>query len=73
MSESTVTTKGQTTIPQKIRESLGAGPGTRILWHLRPDGSITVRAKSPIGLHRGQARIKGDLLAPPGAKWEALD
>ena len=31
------------------------------------------RAKSPIGLHRGRVRIKGDLLAPLGAKWEALD
>ncbi|NBS56944.1 MAG: type II toxin-antitoxin system Phd/YefM family antitoxin [Betaproteobacteria bacterium] len=31
------------------------------------------RAKSPIGLHRGQVRIKGDILAPLGAKWEALD
>ncbi len=31
------------------------------------------RAKSPIGLHRGQVHIKGDILAPLGAKWEALD
>ena len=31
------------------------------------------RAKSPIGLHRNQVRIKGDILAPPGAKWEALE
>ena len=31
------------------------------------------RAKSPIGLHRGQVRIKGNILAPLGAKWEALD
>jgi len=31
------------------------------------------RAKSPIGLHRGQVRIKGDIVAPLGAKWEALE
>ena len=31
------------------------------------------RANSPIGLHRGQVRIKGNILAPLGAKWEALD
>jgi prevent-host-death family protein len=30
------------------------------------------RAKSPIGLHRGQVRVKGDILAPLGAKWKAL-
>ena len=31
------------------------------------------RAKSPIGLHRGQVHINGDILAPVGAKWEAFD
>ena len=35
--------------------------------------SFEAGAKSPIGLHRGQVRIKGDILAPLGAKWEALD
>jgi len=29
------------------------------------------RAKSPIGLHRDQVRIKGDIVAPLAAKWEA--
>jgi prevent-host-death family protein len=30
------------------------------------------RIKSPIGLHRGRVRVTGDILAPLGAKWEAL-
>ena len=30
-------------------------------------------AKSPTGLHRGRVRIKGDIVAPLGAKWEALE
>lgn len=25
---------------------MGAKPGTRLLWHLMPDGSIVVRAKT---------------------------
>ncbi len=46
MAESTLTYKGQTTVPQQIRDSLGAGPGTKLLWYVLPDGSINVRAKS---------------------------
>ena len=31
------------------------------------------RAKSPFGLHRGQIKIKGDIISPIGTElWEAL-
>ena len=52
MSESTITAKGQTTVPRQVRERLGAGPGTRLVWHVLPDGRLIVRAKthSLIGL-----------------------
>ena len=46
MIESTITAKGQTTVPVQIRESIGAVPGTRLVWHAMPDGSIIVRAKT---------------------------
>ena len=46
MSESTITTKGQTTVPQPIREALHSQPGTRLLWNLMPDGTVIVRAKN---------------------------
>ena len=46
MSESTVTAKGQTTVPAEVREQVGATPGTRLVWHVMPDGSIIVRAKT---------------------------
>ena len=46
MSESTITAKGQTTVPRQVREELGAGPGTRLVWHVMPDGSLIVRAKT---------------------------
>jgi AbrB family looped-hinge helix DNA binding protein len=46
MSESTITSKGQTTVPQPIREALHAQSGTRLQWTLMPDGSVIVRAKS---------------------------
>lgn len=46
MLESTLTAKGQTTVPQKVRESLGAGSGTRLVWHVDPGGGVIVRAKT---------------------------
>lgn len=46
MNESTLTSKGQTTVPQAIRTALAAVPGTRLVWHLLPDGRISVRMKS---------------------------
>ena len=46
MSESTVTAKGQTTVPREVRDRIGAGPGTRLVWNVMPDGSLVVRAKT---------------------------
>ena len=43
MVESTITDKGQTTVPKQIREALGVKPGQRIQWDLVEDGSVTVR------------------------------
>lgn len=46
MAESTITTKGQTTVPAEIRALVHAKPGTRLVWCVMPDGTIIVRAKS---------------------------
>lgn len=46
MDESTVTSKGQTTVPASVRERICAKPGTRLVWHVMPDGSVIVRAKT---------------------------
>ncbi len=46
MAESTITTKGQTTVPADIRALVDAKPGTRLVWSVMPDGTIIVRAKS---------------------------
>ncbi|RIK92218.1 MAG: AbrB family transcriptional regulator [Burkholderiales bacterium] len=59
MSESTITAKGQTTVPAGIRERIGAVPGTRLVWHAMPDGSIVVRAKGKTLLD-----LAGSLPAP---------
>ena len=46
MTESTITSKGQTTVPAFVRECLGATAGARLVWHVLPDGRILVRAKT---------------------------
>lgn len=43
MVTSTLTDKGQTTVPQEIREAMGASPRQRLVWEARKDGSAVVR------------------------------
>lgn len=55
-----VTEKGQVTIPKEIRDALGIGPGTEIVFERRKD-AIVVR-KSDRGPTRGRLlaqRLKG--------------
>ena len=68
MSESTITAKGQTTVPRQVREQLGAGPGTRLVWHVMPDGSLIVRAKTLSVLD-----LAGTLKAPKGKRVSVDD
>ena len=42
----TLTSKGQTTIPKEIRDSLGIKPGDRMTFTLMPDGTVLLRVKS---------------------------
>ena len=46
MSESTLTSKGQTTVPRQVREQMGVGAGARLVWHVMPGGAVMVRAKT---------------------------
>ena len=63
MAESTLTSKGQTTVPADIRSSVQAKPGTRLVWSVMPDGTIIVRAKT-----RSILQLAGMLKAPKGKK-----
>jgi antitoxin PrlF len=46
MSEATVTSKGQITIPADIRMSLGLAVGERVVFTQLDDGTTIMRAKS---------------------------
>jgi len=42
----TLTSKGQTTIPKRIRDSLGMKTGDRMTFTLMPDGVVLLRVKN---------------------------
>ena len=43
--DATLTSKGQTTIPKEIRDSLGIKPGDRMTFTLMLDGTVVMRVK----------------------------
>ena len=61
MTESTITAKGQTTVPAEIRALMHAKQGTRLVWSALADGTILVRAKS-----QSVMDLAGMLKAPKG-------
>jgi AbrB family looped-hinge helix DNA binding protein len=46
MSEATLTSKGQITIPVDIRKSMSIGPKDRLTFTPMPDGTVVMRAKT---------------------------
>lgn len=56
----TVTSKGQITVPVRMREKLGLRPGSKIVFEEQPGGSFVVRKKT------GDIRdLKGFFPKPP--------
>lgn len=51
MSASTLTSKGQVTIPKEVRERLGLKEGDRLVFRFDEQGNLLVRpeARSPLG------------------------
>lgn len=63
---STVTDKGQVTLPKAIRDRLGIKPGTRIDFEVLADDTLQARV-----LTRGSSRLFG-LLQRPGEAARTL-
>jgi len=64
---STVTDKGQVTLPKAIRDRLGIRAGSRIEFEVQPDDTLKVRV-----LTRGATGLFG-LIARPGEAARSLD
>lgn len=74
MEQSTLTSKGQTTIPIEIRERLGLKPGDRIAYEER-NGEIVLRAQpgvaSVTGILRSAIKKSGSRRANSGERETA--
>lgn len=46
MPTSTITSKGQTTVPKEIRDLLAVGPGDRLTWEIR-GGKVAITTDRP--------------------------
>lgn len=66
MFQSTITSKGQTTIPKEIRETLQLKPGDKVYWYI-DEGRIVFRAKN-----RSIKDLAG-FLHRPGQKAASLE
>ena len=64
---STVTDKGQITLPKALRDRLGIRPGSKVEFSLQSDDSVRLRV-----LARGSAGLFG-LLAVPGEATRPLE
>lgn len=63
--ESTLTSKGQTTIPKGIRDKLAMKSGDRMTFTLMPDGTVLMRVKKKSILAlAGVLRRKGQKPVP---------
>src|SRR6218665_4171520 len=67
MAESTITAKGQTTVPASIRQHIHGTAGTRLVWHALADGRLLVRVKN-----KSVADLAG-MLTPATEKHVAID
>lgn len=56
MPTSTMTSKGQTTVPKEIREALDLGPGDKLTWEIN-GGRVAVTTERP-ALYRWKGFIK---------------
>ena len=59
MEQSTVTAKGQTTIPKAIREHLGLKPGAKVKFFVGHDGRVFMLPVRPISELRGIVKHDG--------------
>lgn len=46
MHKSTISPRGQTTVPKAIRDAIRAQPGTKLNWQVKSDGRLIVQAKT---------------------------
>lgn len=66
----TVTSKGQVTIPKPVRDHLGIGPGSAVSFRLTEDGSIVIEKADGTKQPSRFAKLVG--VAGPGPTTDEL-
>lgn len=66
MAESTLTSKGQITIPKVVREALSLEVGDKVYFDVKEDGTVVLKARnepveSLFGLLKSKARLRRPL------------
>lgn len=56
--DSTLSLKGQTTIPKAVRDHLHLEPGDRIKFFMHPDGSFVILPKMPASRLKGIVKAR---------------
>lgn len=56
MATSTITSKGQTTVPKEVRDALDVGPGDKLTWEVRA-GRVVITTERP-ALYQWEGFIK---------------
>ena len=69
MPTSTITTKGQTTVPKEVRDALDLEPGSKLRWEVR-GGTVSITTERP-ALWALAGTIKGGPDDPVQAVAEA--
>lgn len=72
----TLTVKGQVTIPKQIRDALGLTPGSAVDFAVNRDGQVVLH-KAPIGKSRAGAKVHADRFSAArgkaDVKWRTQD
>src|SRR5258708_28386292 len=63
--ESTLTIKGQATLPKAVRDHLRLRPGDRVKFFIHSDGTVLMLPKVPVGTLRGMLHRRGGEPRPP--------
>ncbi len=57
--KSSLTTKGQTTVPKEVRDFLKLKPGSNIKWFVNLFGHVEIRPTIPITALKGMLKYSG--------------